>query len=262
MGQVELDFRPAVPVFDANVALGRRHDKPVAVDTADGVLEVMDAAGVGRSLVYAPHAAAYDPREGNALLIEQTAAEPRLVPQFVCGTSFDRLNDFADEVEAAGVRSVRMLPGLHAYPFRDWVVGPWLGWMAETRTPVWLHVQWQTPLRGGDPIDPRDVYDTLKANPGVTAVLSEVKYDDDAWALPLLRSLPNLCVEVSRSVGAGAVERMLEAAGESRVLFGSRFPDSEMPLQLYSLHHSGLDDETLKAVCAGNLDRLLAGEDE
>ena len=260
MGQVNLDFQPAVPVFDANVALGRRHDKPVRVDDVDGLLRVMDDSGVGRALVYAPHAATYDPREGNAVLMEQIAGEPRLVPQFVCGTTFGRLHAFADEVEAAGVRSVRMLPGLQAYPFRDWVVGPWLRWMAETRTPVWLHVQWQTGVRGGEPIDPRDVYDTLKANPDVTAVLSEVKYDDISWALALLRSLPNLCVEISRFVVGGGIEYLLEAAGPARILFGSRFPDSAMPLHLYGLHHSGLSDETLRAICAGNLERLLAGE--
>ena len=61
MGEVDLDFEPTVPVFDANVALGRRHDKPVSVDTAAGVLQVMDDSGVGRALVYAPHAATYDP---------------------------------------------------------------------------------------------------------------------------------------------------------------------------------------------------------
>ena len=112
----------------------------------------------------------------------------------------------------------------------------------------------------GDNLDPRDVYDTLKARPDVTAVLSEVKYDDISWALSLLRSLPNLHIEISRFVVGGGIEYLLEAAGESRILFGSRFPDSAMPLHLYGLHHSGLGDETLRAICAGNLERLLAGE--
>ncbi len=259
MGEVDLDFEPTVPVFDANVALGRRHDKHVAVDTVAGVLQVMDDSGVGRALVYAPHAVTYDPRDGNAMLVEQIGGEARLVPQFVCSPVFDRLDDFADEVEAAGVRSVRMVPGLHSYPFRDWVVGRWLDWMADTRTPVWLHTQWQTWLSGGDNLDPRDVYETLKARPDVTAVLSEVKYDDISWALSLLRSLPNLHIEISRFVVGGGIEYLLEAAGESRIMFGSRFPDSAMPLHLYGLHHSGLSDETLSAICAGNLERLLAG---
>jgi predicted TIM-barrel fold metal-dependent hydrolase len=261
MGQVNLDFKPAVPVFDANAALGRRHDKRVAVDTADGVIGVMDEAGVERALVYAPHASTYDPRDGNALLIEQIGDESRLVPQFVCSPIFNRLNAFADEVAAAGVRSVRMLPGLHNYPFRDWVVRPWLEWMADTRTPVWLPID--APSRTGPlAIDPRDVYETLKANPGVTGVLCEVKYNDLSWALSLLRSLPNVYIEISRFVVTGGIEYLLEAAGEERILFGSRFPDSGMALQLYSLHHSGLSDTTLRAICAGNLDRLLTGGQE
>ena len=49
MGQVDLDFKPSVPVFDANVSIGRRHDKRVAVDTVDGALEEMQRAGIGRA---------------------------------------------------------------------------------------------------------------------------------------------------------------------------------------------------------------------
>jgi predicted TIM-barrel fold metal-dependent hydrolase len=155
-----------------------------------------------------------------------------------------------------------MLPGLHDYPFRDWVVGPWLRWMAETRTAVWLHTQWQSGLYSADPfaLDPRDVYETLKANPDVIGVLSEVKYDDISWALSMLRSLSNVYIEISRFVVAGGIAFLLEAAGEDRVLFGSRFPDSGMALQLYSLHQSGLSETTLRRICSGNLDRLLAGE--
>ena len=63
---VDLDFRPEVPAFDANAALGRRHDRRVSKDSAAELLAEMDRAGVQRALVYAPHAAAYDSTEGNA----------------------------------------------------------------------------------------------------------------------------------------------------------------------------------------------------
>ena len=156
-----------------------------------------------------------------------------------------------------------MFPGLHSYPFRDWVVGAWLDWMAETRTPVWLHTQWQTSLSGGAPLDPRDVYETLKARPEVTGVLSEVKYDDISWALSLLRSLPNLYVEISRFVVGGGIEYLLEAAGEDagavRIAV-SRFGDAASPVQPAPQRAERRD--ALRAVCAGNLDRLLAGERE
>ena len=197
------------------------------------------------------------------MLMEQIDGEPRLVPQFVCSPIFDRLDDLADEVEAAGVRSVRMVPRPSLLPV------PRLGRRPLARLDgghahpgVAAHAVADLALRRRHPWTPRDVYETLKARPDVTAVLSEVKYDDISWALSLLRSLPNLYVETSRFVVGGGIEYLLEAAGEHRVLFGSRFPDSAMPLHLYSLHRSGLSDEALRAICAGNLDRLLAGERE
>ena len=58
-----------MPVFDADVALGRRHDRRVAVDSVEGTLEEMDRSGVDRAHVYAPHAAGYDSTHGNELLV-------------------------------------------------------------------------------------------------------------------------------------------------------------------------------------------------
>jgi len=91
MGEVDLHFKPAVPVFDANVALGRRHDRPVAVDTLEGTLEAMDSAGVERALVYSPHAEAFDALEGNDLLWETVRGTDRLVPQHVVNPAYDDL---------------------------------------------------------------------------------------------------------------------------------------------------------------------------
>ena len=86
MGLVDLDFKPAVPVFDANVALGRRHDRRQSVDTAETTLAQMDRVGIERALVYTPHAAVYDSREGNNPLARidpgyiQTHAAVRVQP--------------------------------------------------------------------------------------------------------------------------------------------------------------------------------------
>ena len=74
MGEVDLHFRPAVPVFDANVALGRRHDRRVTADTVDAVRAEMRRAGIGRALVYSAHSAAFDTRDGNDHLLEMLEA--------------------------------------------------------------------------------------------------------------------------------------------------------------------------------------------
>jgi predicted TIM-barrel fold metal-dependent hydrolase len=256
MGSVDLDFKPSVPVLDANVSLGRRHDRPVAVDTVEGVRSEMDRAGIGRVLVYAPHAATYDSVEGNSMLMDAVRGRADFVPQFVCNPAFDDLDTVAAHVEAEGVTSVRMLPGVHNYPFRDWVVGPWLDWLTDTGIPLWLPVEHEV-LGTVHAIDPRDVYETLAARPNVRAVLGEAKYHDASWALPLVRSLPNLDFELSRFVVTGGITTVVDAIGPERVLFGSRFPDAAMSPQLYSLHHCGLRMDALRLICAGNAERLL-----
>ena len=85
-----------------------------------------------------------------------------------------------------------------------------------------------------------------------------MQYAQAPWALALLRALPNLHMEISRFVSTDGVAKLLGIAGESRVLFGSRFPDSPLAAQLYHLHRYGLPESTLRALCGGNLDRLLA----
>ncbi len=256
MGKIDLHFKPTVPVFDANASLGRRHDRRVAVDTVEDTLAAMDAAGVDRAVVYAPHAAGYDSREGNAMLIDQIGGESRLVPQFVVNPTWDDLDEFSALIEKHDVRSVRMVPAPHWYPFRDWVVKPWLDWLGEAGIPIWLPLNYD--LLGQEyQLKPAEVHETLSAHPDVTAVLAEVQYHSMSWAMPLLRSLPNLNVETSRLANTDGVDRLEATVGFDRIMYGSRFPDAALSPQLYNLHYAGLSEETLKDVCARNVERLL-----
>ena len=185
----------------------------------------MDRAGIGRALVYAPHAATYDSVEGNSMLMEAVRGRADFVPQFVCNPAFDDLDRVAAHVEVEGVTSVRMLPGVHNYPFRDWVVGPWLDWLAGAGIPLWLPVEHEV-LGTVHAIDPRDVHDTL----GWRARTSGPYCARRSTTTPRGRcrwcgALPNLDFELSRFVVTGGITSAVEAIGPERVLFGSRFPD-------------------------------------
>ncbi len=263
MGRVDFDFKPSVPVFDANVSLGRRHDKRVSVDDAEGTLAAMETAGVDRALVYSPHAVYWDADDGNQALLDMVRDHPGLVPQLVA-SPYENLDAFAAQIKDTGVRSVRMLPTVYAFPFREWVVGRWLDWMAAERVPLWLPVSYPTermwnPRLGGS-LDPTDVYETLSAHPDVTAVLCGAVYTDLPWAILLLKSVPNLYLELSRFVSTDGVTVALDAIGDERILFGSSFPDSSISPQLYHLHRCGLSEAALARICSGNLDRILGME--
>lgn len=256
MGDVDLNFKSSVPAFDANMSLGRVHDRRVTADTVEETLAEMDRLGVDRAVVYSPLSAAFSSHDGNRRLAEMTRNEPRLVPQFVCNPSYHDLEEFRDLMAASDVRSVRMLPMHHKYRFHHWAVAEWMEWLAEDEVPVWLPVEYESHGQR-EPIDPSVVFDTVERNPAVEVVISEVKYDDYSWIIPLLKSLPNLYVEISRYIQTDGVARLIDAVGERRVMFGSRFPESALGPQLYNLHHCGLSDEALRAICAGNLERIL-----
>ena len=263
MGKVDFDFKPSVPVFDANVSLGRRHDRRVSVDTAEGTLAAMKKAGVERALVYSPQAVYWDPDEGNQILLDMVQGHPGLVPQLIA-SPFEDLDTFAAQVKETGVRSVRMLPTVYAFPFRDWAVKPWLDWMTAEQIPVWLPVSYQlrtgpNPRTGGS-LDPTEIYDTLSAHPDLVAVLSDAVYTDLLWAIMLLKSVPNLYLEMSRFVSTDGLKVALDAIGDERILFGSSFPESSMPPQLYHVHRYGLSEASLRRICSGNLDRILGME--
>lgn len=248
MGQVDLNFKPSVSVFDSNMALGRRHDRPVRSHTTQGALDAMDTAGVQRAVVYTQHAVEFDGPEGNELLLDMIDGEPRFVPQFAINPGYDDMETFSADIREHGVRSVRMTPKLHDYPFLDWVVGPWLDWFSDANIPLWINA-WQ--------IDPGELYDAIRDNPNLDVVLSEVHYQHSNWAVPLLASLPNVSVEISRFVNMGGIDILIDTVGERRILFGSRFPDSPIAPQIYHLHQCGLSETTLGAICSGNLERLL-----
>ena len=256
MGEIDFHFKPSVPVFDANIALGRRHDRRVNVDSSDETLRAMDRAGVTRAIVYTPHALGYDSLEGNRYLLELIEGENRFVPQFVCNPSYDDLDLIKTDVRENHIKSVRMMPAVHHYPFRDWVVKPWLDWLASERIPLWIPVKYDF-LHVEHTVDAHELHETLEAHPDVNFVLCEAQYHEMSWVMPLLRSLPNIYIEISRTINTDAMMRMLDAVGEERILFGSRFPDGSISPMLYGLHRYGLSAESLYAICAGNLEKLL-----
>jgi len=207
----------------------------------------MKKSGIQRALVYSPHAAYWDPGEGNQILLDSIREHPNLYPQLVANP-LDDLEAFMVQAKKENVRSVRMLPMLHQYPFLDWAVKPWLDWLTKEQIPVWLPSEFRIHVdenfnRGKD-LNPTEVHDTLKARPNLTAVLSDVKYSDFPWAFLLLKSVPNLYLELSKWVITDGINIAIDTIGEDRIIFGSGFPESSMSPQLYQLHRYGLAKKT------------------
>lgn len=252
MGEVDLEFKPLVPVFDANVALGRRHDKRVVSDTTEGLFKAMDNSGVDRAVVYSPHAEHFDIFEGNRQLAELTIKHPNLFPQFVANPATENISEFITEINKYDVTSVRLSPKEHRYPLTEWIVADWIDWFESVNMPVWIPV---------DFAEPTQIFDIALNRPGLKIVLAEVHYIHVPWVMPLLSRLSNISIEISRFVIGDGIARLVNLVGQDRIIFGSRFPESSMGQQIYNLHHNNLNLSELSAICSDNVESLLGTKD-
>jgi len=245
--------QPDLAIFDCNASLGRRHNERVPYHSKEDLLRVMSEAGIARALVCSPYAAAFSTMEGNQFLLDEIGDEQNLIPQFVVSFAVDAIDKVQEHTRRAGVRTLRVFPTTHAYPFVAWIADPWLEWMAAERMVLWVPLGWSPE------VDIRDLYQTARRHPKVPIVLAGTHYSNYSVLLPLLKALDHLYVDLSRFDIPDGVRRLIRHIGVERLLFGSSFPDVDPKPYLYYLRHCGLDDSELSAICYHNLERLLSG---
>jgi hypothetical protein len=65
-----LQFRPRVPIFDAQVCVGSRRSKVGPAATRTALLDALDRHGITRALVYHAHAEEFSSIHGNTMLAD------------------------------------------------------------------------------------------------------------------------------------------------------------------------------------------------
>ena len=246
----DLDFKARVPVFDANIGVGHRHDRPSPFVDAGGLRAEMDRHGVDRALVYHLQGESISAIEGNEALAGWS--DEALVPQYVANSADETLEQLRQYHAATPLNSIRLHHTADSLlPFVDWIYGNLLEWLTTERIPLWISLA-DTPLA--------EIADALCAFPDLHTVLLGAHYTHTLALRPLLDLLPAAHLELSRYENLGAVEALIADYGAKRFLYGSFYPRLAMGPMLYYLHHIGLDDDALRSVCAGNLQRLLGEE--
>ena len=244
-----LDFQSRVPVFDANVGVGHRHDRVSPYSEASELVEEMQRHGVSRALIYHVQGEAISPIWANEALQDWDGTAFQL--QWVAGTGDDVLRQLGEFHASNRVNSVRLhSPGEDRVPFVDWLYSPLLEWLSSEKIPLWVSLADRSPV---------EVMDTLMKFPDLSTVLVGAHYVHSTIVVPMLRKLANAHLELSRYENLAGIEKLTEEFGAKRLLYGSYFPRYAMGPMLYYLHHSDIDDTDLSAICAGNLERKLEG---
>lgn len=258
----ELSFKAQIPVIDANVGVGHANYRPAPLDTPEELLAELDRHGVERAVIHHQHGENLSAVTGNELLLEWLEGhEDVFIPQWMASPEPDSLKQLQQLRADGRVTNVRIHDsGASHVPFVDWVYGDLLEWLQQERIPVSisLHDTWDPSwtVRSSTPIT--EVMDILRAFPEMVTVLLGAHYTHSFYVRPFLK-LTNTFIELSRYEVLRELEALVDEFGPDRFLYGSFYPRLAMGPMLYYIHNVGFDEATLRALCTGNLERVLEG---
>lgn len=246
-----LSFSPRVTVIDANVCVGNHHTDPSLCQSPAQLLEEMDHHGIDRAVIYHAQTEEISPTDGNRLLEDWLDDDDRLIPQWSVTPTPASIAQIEALHREGRVRSVRLHDAQSAgLPFRAWGYDSLLSRLSEAEIPLWI------PLMD---VEVHDLITTLQAYPDLNTVLLGAHYTHALVVRPMLNALPHARLELSRYEPIGEVEALARQFGTDRLIYGSWYPRYAMGPILYYLHHTDLNEDGLRQICADNVLRLLEG---
>jgi len=206
------------PVIDFHAHVSRLHSMD---EVLAKYLSIMDAAGVDRACVNCINA---DARSGNELAARFVAKRP---DRFI-GVAFvtpryphEALREMDHAFDDLGMKSLKVYPDI-GLPMDDPAYYPIFEWANERGIAVMSHTEYYSETSTLSA--PRRFIGLAKRFPRVSWVLghSGNSPQGQAQAMEAARSGPNVYLETCSSYGDhGTIERLVEGAGEDRVLYGS-----------------------------------------
>lgn len=237
-------------MFDANIGVGHRHDRPAPFQDADGLIKVMHQHGVDKAVIYHVQGESISAIEGNLALSGWAGIEGPFSLQWTAGPDEDSLRQLQAFNQAGQVKSVRLhdTESSRELPFVDWIYGDLLSWLCKEKIPLWISLANTSPV---------EMMATLRQFPELVTIILGAHYTHAHLVRPLMKHLPLAHLELSRYEVLGGVEALKKEFGVQRLIYGSFYPRYEMGPILYYLHKIRFKEEELAAICGDNLERVL-----
>lgn len=243
-----------IPLFDANAMVGKFPTADLAYHTANGLGAELDRLGIARALVFHALAWHHDPATGNRRLITELDGDARLAPCWVMlppttgeiGTP----DEFLAALDRHGVRAVRTFPRDHGYRLAGPDCAPLLARLAARCVPLLVDLEQSS----WDEIEA-----VAGAHPDLPMIVCRTGYRALRTLAGLLERRANIFLDLSYFATHQGVEWIATRFGAGRLIFGTGQPVADAGGALTRLLYSELDEPSLAAVGAGNLESLLEG---
>jgi len=252
-------------VVDAACVVGR-HVKlqQGGLHTAADLLAEMDHFGIAEALCLDSLSRENHPADGNARILEATAASPRLHPAWALlppGTRDEQPEprQLLDQMRAHRVGAAWLLPAQYRFRLSDWCLDALLEPLAEARVPVFVNPNDIGPGGpGGDETDWEGVVGLCRRWPQLPVVVSEFRIRrTQRLAFRALDACENLRLELSGLWLYRNIEHITRSWGAERLLFGSNWPAFGQGMTLAPLTAAEISDEDKRQIAGGNLRKLM-----
>ena len=241
--------------FDCNCSVGRvTYPHLSDIPDAKGLLKEMSTAGIEEALVY--HIVARDgyPPDGNAMLMEEIKNFKELHPVWVVlphhTGEMPPPDELLRQMKMNNVKAVRVYPKLnyHSFSISEWCAGELLSALEKERVLLILDL---------DTVTWEEVNTILENHQQLPVIAATCTYRNNRYIYPLLERHENLFIELSRFLGARAIEDMVKRFGSRPLLFGSNMPQYTGTAAVSLLTYTDIDEKDKQSIAGTNLRNLL-----
>jgi uncharacterized protein len=252
----ELGLPDGAAVFDVHTHLG--HDIDGMVGEFGELLGTMDRYGIGRAFTFCLDEPDRNPgfRAGNDRTLEFAArSDGRLIP-------FVRLDLTEDPVAEAtrcldlGARGIKLHPRAQRFLMDDIRLAPIFELAAERRVPILIH--------GGRGLPPIAAgLHRLVETHGTQLIIAHAGIADMAGLAGRFAGHAGVFFDTSTWSAVDLLDFYRQVPPE-QVLYASDYPYGTQPssllIALRTARRAGLDEQQIRAMLAGNAERIAAGE--
>ncbi len=239
--------------FDANCCLGPLSvPLPAHFENAGELSRAMERAGVDQALVYHALSKEHAPKAGNEQLLKEVREFPGLYPSFAVLPA--HTGDMSAgpallaELDAGGVRAVRVFPKSQNWPLSQWSAGKLLATLEERPIPLFLDFA-ETSCD--------QAYALATAHPGLPVVLTGWPFRLSRLVYALLAETENLHFEISSFQLHAGIEDICAKFGARRLLFGSAAPHLDPAPSVMAVQYARISEEEKAMIAGENLFALL-----
>jgi predicted TIM-barrel fold metal-dependent hydrolase len=246
--------------FDAFACVGKRAGKdPLEPWKTETLIREMERCAIHGALVYAHVAAETHPDVGNPIVDQLCQEHERLYPCWVGlphhTGEFPEPAKLIEQMQAKGVRALKLYPRVFQFPVNDLCLAPLLGALEEAG--ILLIID-----RGQDGHPNVEItWDELRwvaeTFPKLNILLHGVRWEATRELTPLAVHCPNIHFEFSNYQGNRMLEYWCEKIGHERLLFGTEALNKSLGAARAYVDYSILTTEQRNAIAGGNLARLL-----